>query len=229
MIDDPLLIPDPLQNSLGSIIGERPKRTRPAKKRSVVPGDFLADSPRKKPNRRAPMARETPTVDPELLRRLAACGKWVPHLSVIRYAIYHCVRATPQTAFIDDVTVWDRLGRWASETRSVKTSDEFCGRHMALGHLQRLVVGIRGIEANPVRSRLLHSEASQYLKTVVIAWEAALEKFLEAHPDFLQTPDEFAGFQPMHQAPVDVHRGLLIKPVVASKAHPAAQREVQGE
>ena len=216
-VDDPLEIPDPLQSAVDAVIQQRPKRSYTPKKRTVKAGDFLDDRPRMKAKRKKRREPEAPSISPKLLERLAICGKWVQHVSFIRYAIWHCVRDTPQTAHIDDRTIWDRLGRWGSETRSIKTSDEICGRHMALGHLQRLAIGIRGIEANPVRSRLMEAEVNQYLKRVVLAWEAALLRFLEEHPQYMQTPDEFAGFAPLVQAPESVHRGLLDKPAVAYK------------
>ena len=215
--DDPMKIPDPLQSSVDAVIQQRPKRSYVSRKRTVKAGDFLDDRPRMKANRKKRREPEEPSISPMLLERLAICGKWVKHVSFIRYAIWHCVRDTPQTAHIDDRTIWDRLGRWGSETRSIKASDEICGRHMGLGHLQRLVIGIRGIEANPVRSRLMETDVNKYLKRVVLAWEAALQRYLEEHPQYMQTPDEFAGFAPLVQAPESLHRGLLDKPAPAYK------------
>lgn len=203
---------------------QRPKRQYAPKKRTVKEGDFLADRPRGKAQRKKRREPEAPYIQPMLLERLAMSGKWVERVSFIRYAIWHCVRDTPQTAHIDDRTIWDRLGRWGSETRSIKSSEDICSRHMALGHLQRLVIGIRGIEANPVRSRLMENEVNQYLKRVVLAWEAALHRFLDENPQYMQTPDEFAGFAPLVQVPDSVHRGLLDKPAVAYKPEkPAAE------
>ena len=216
-VDDPLEIPDPLQSSLDGVMQRHRKRPYTPKKRTVKAGDFLADKPRTKAKRKNQRQPEEPYIHPMMLERLAICGRWVKHVSFIRYAIWHCVRDTPQTAHIDDRTIWDRLGRWGSETRSIKTADEICGRHMALGHLQRLAIGIRGIEANPVRSRLMETEVNQYLKRVVLAWEAALKRYLEEHKQYMQTPDEFAGFAPLVQAPESVHCGMLEKPAFAYK------------
>jgi hypothetical protein len=214
---DPLEIPDPLQSAVDAVIRQRANRQFVPKKRIVKAGEFLSDRPREKAKRKNRREPEVPYIQPTLLERLAISGKWVKHSSFIRYAIWHCVRDTPQTAHIDDRTIWDRLGRWASETRSIKSLEDICGRHMAMGHLQRLVIGIRGIEANPVRSRLMENEVNQYLKRVVLAWEAALQRFLDVHPQYMQTPDEFAGFAPLFQVPDSVHHGLLDKPAVASK------------
>lgn len=197
---------------------QQAKRQRPLKMRTVVQGELLGDTPRKRSKKTLGRRREAPVVPQLLLERLAVSGKWVKHVATIRYAIWHCVRATPQTAGIDDLTIWDRLGRWGAETRSVKTSDEISGRHMGLGHLQRLVIGIRQIEANPVRSRLMQSEVNQDLKAVVQAWEEALERYLLEHSELLQSPDEFAGFVKMNQAEKSTHQGLLDKPAVARKS-----------
>jgi hypothetical protein len=227
MIEDPKEIPNPLQSAIDAETKQRPRRPRPQKKRSVVAGEFLSDRPRKKPLRERASLREKPYIDPELVARLAICGKWVKHYQVIRYAIWHCIRATPQLSSMDDRTLWDRLGRWGSETRSVKSSEEISGRHMALGHLQRLEIGVRGIEANPVRSRMLKSESTQYLKAVVLEWKAALESYLAVHPELMQTPDEFAGFVALQEAPHDVHKGMLDKPAIPkAPATPPADSEV---
>lgn len=214
MIEDPKEIPNPLQSAIDVETKQRPRRPRAQKKRSVVPGEFLADRPRNTLPREKSSLREKPYIDPELVARLAVCGKWVKHYQVIRYAIWHCIRATPQLSSMDDRTLWDRLGRWGSETRSVKNSEEISGRHMALGHLQRLEIGVRGIEANPVRSRMLKPEATQYLKTVVLEWKAALESYLAAKPELMQTPDEFAGFVALQESPREVHKGMLDKPAI---------------
>lgn len=222
MIEDPKEIPNPLQSAIDVETKQRPRRPRVQQKRSVVAGDFLADRPRKKPQRERSSLREKPYINPELVARLAVCGKWVKHYQVIRYAIWHCIRATPQLSSMDDRTLWDRLGRWGSETRSVKSSDEISGRHMALGHLQRLEIGVRGIEANPVRSRMVKSESTQYLKTVLLEWKSALEAYLADHPELMQTPDEFAGFVALQEAPQEIHKGMLDKPAIP-KAPPRLQ------
>jgi hypothetical protein len=229
MVQDPLEIPDPLQSSLDAVIRQRPKRKYAIKKRTVKAGEFLSDRPRGKAQSKTRREPEAPYIQPMLLERLAISGKWVKHPSFIRYAIWHCVRGTPQTAHIDDRTIWDRLGRWASETRSLKSLENVCGRHMAMGHLQRLVIGIRGIEANPVRSRLMENEVNQYLKRVVLAWEAALQRFLDQNPQYMQSPDEFAGFAPLFQVPDSVHHGLLDKPAVASKSEKQTSDGMQGD
>ena len=224
-VEDPEEIPNPIQSGVDGASQQRPRRPRPLKKRTVVQGDLLGDTPRQKTKKRQEQKREAPVIPHHLLERLASAGKWVKHVATIRYAIWHCVRATPQTAGIDDLTLWDRLGRWGAETRSVKTSEEICGRHMGLGQLQRLVIGIRQIEANPVRSRIMQSEANQTLKAVVQAWEVALERYLKEHPEHMQSPDEFAGFVKMSQAEKDTHQGLLDKPAVARK--PGSDRAIQ--
>lgn len=94
-----------------------------------------------------------------------------------------------------------------------------------LGQLQRLVIGIRQIEANPVRSRIMQSEVNQALKAVVQAWEVELDRYLKDHPGLMQSPDEFAGFVKMSQAEKDTHQGLLDKPAVARKS--ASERAKQ--
>lgn len=223
--EDPHEIPDPLRSSVDAITRQqRPVRPRPVKVRTVTQGAILADRPRKKGGRPQKSQNKVaaPYVDPDLLDRLARAGRWVRHVSVIRYAIWHCVRATPQTQWIDDLTLWDRLGRWASETRTIKSSAEFSERHMALGHLQRLIVGIRGIEANPVRSGLLNNDEARQLKEVVFAWKVALERLLQDHPEHLLTPDEAAGMVPLSQALPSEHQGLLDKPAVARRSRSSA-------
>lgn len=216
MSSDPIDIPDPLQTSVGPAAPPRRKRALTTKKRTVKPGAILADKPRKKGAAKVKTRPpEKPTIDPELLERLALCGKWVKHKNMVRWIIWHCMRATPQLSFMDDLTLWDRLGRWGSETRSIKSAEEISERHMALGQLQRLEMGVRAIETNPVRCGLMKSSANQTLKHVVLAWRSALEQHLQKNPQHLQTPDEFAGFEPMLNAEPEVHLGLLDKPSVA--------------
>lgn len=214
MIEDPKEIPNPLQSATDAAFKPRPRKPRPKQSRSVVAGDILADRPRKKTPREKPVQREKPYIDPELVARLARCGKWAKRFHVVRYAVWNCIRATPQLADMDDRTLWDLIGRWGSETRSVKSSPEITERHMALEHLQRLEIGVRGIEANPVRSRMVRTASSQYLKTVVFEWRRLLENYLGNHPELMQTPDEFAGFSPMQEPGPEVHMGLLDKPSI---------------
>jgi hypothetical protein len=137
------------------------------------------------------------------------------------------LRATPQLEHVSDIDLWDRLGRWGSETRSLKESPEITERHMALGHLQRLLLGIRIATADPQRDRIMKSRVNQEFHGAVLAWEKALSRYLEAHPELSQSHDEFAGFSPMANAPDDVHKGLMNRPKM--RKPPVKREQAQPE
>lgn len=220
---------DPLMHA--GIDQDRKVKRRPVKRRMVVEGEILVQTVRKSNKPRKPKSKQETefSVDLGLLETLAICGKWAWPRNRIRFAIWHCLRATHQLEYVNDEVLWDRMGRWGSETRGLKESPAISERHMALGHLQRLLLGVRSASADPQRERVMMSRVNQDFHSAVLAWEKALAKYLEAHPDLNQSHDEFAGFVPMDNAPDEVHKGLLNKPKlrkpVAPEPSPGAQPE----
>jgi hypothetical protein len=198
---------------LGALPQEVVTPKPPGKKRLVVKGEFLGRIPappgKKKQKREL---SEMASVDAGMVEVLANCGKWSKPHNKIRFAIWHCLRATPELQGIDDARLWDVLGRWGSETRAIKESPYINDRHMALGHLQRLLLGMRSAEADPQRAGMVAGEATRLFRSAVQAWEKALARHLDEHPDLLLTPDEFAGFMALENAPESLHRGMMSTP-----------------
>lgn len=202
--------PDPLLHH--GTLPQEVTPARPPRKRMVVKGEFLGRTPA--PPKRVPK-RDTPkvmTVDHEMVVVLANCGRWSKPHNRIRFAIWHCLRATPELQGFDDARLWDILGRWGSETRAIKASPDINDRHMALGHLQRLLLGMRSAEADPQRAGMVAGEAARSIRVAVQAWEKALARYLTDHPECLLTHDEFAGFVALQNSPEEVHRGMLSTP-----------------
>lgn len=217
MADIPEPIPDPLQHAGNSVEPKHPRpRIQLKKTRTVITGEFLAQTKRKK-KPTAPDTLPRVTADPAMVETLAQCGKWAYPHNRIRFAIWHCLRATPELASINDEDLWDRLGRWGSETRGIKESPEINERHQALGHLQRLLLGVRATEANPQRAGVMRFATNKLFKMAIEEWENALGAYLNDHPECMLTHDEFAGFVTRVNATEQVHKGLLERPGPAQK------------
>lgn len=202
--------PDPLLHH--GTLPQEVTPARPPRKRMVVKGEFLGRTPappKRSSKRDDPMVA---TVDPGMVVVLANCGRWSKPHNKIRFAIWHCLRATPELKGLDDARLWDVLGRWGSETRAIKESPDINDRHMALGHLQRLLLGMRLAEADPQRAGMVAGEVARLFRVAVQAWEKALSRHLRDHPDCLLSHDEYAGFVALQNASEELHQGMLSTP-----------------
>lgn len=200
-------LPNPLHHAGNQ---QRPPRDVPVRGRNV-PGEGRA-APKPQRERKETSPATTITIDPDLLALVARVGRWALRSNRIRNVLWHCLRATPELASIGDRDLWDKMGRLGSAVRAIKESPEISERHLALGHLQRLILAIHIIHADPQRQNILKQWAYRDIIRAVTAWESALAKYLRTHPQYMLSHDEFAGFTPMVDLTPEEHQGLMNTP-----------------
>lgn len=202
--------PNPLQHAgLPS-----PRSSRANRKRRPSPGPTTEDAQQiRRVDHRWPKAvPSTATIDPEMVGLLARVGRWAKPKNRIRFAVWNCLRNTPELQTLTDGELWDRMGRWGSETRSLKEAPEISERHMALGHLQRLLYAMQNTSVDPQREKVMHTRVNRLLQLAVVSWEKALRSYLESHPELFLSHDEFAGFVSLENPTDEQHRGLMSTP-----------------
>lgn len=202
--------PNPLQHAGLSL--PRPSRANGKRRQPAGPTATKTEQIRQVDHRWSTAVPSTATVDPEMLVVLARAGRWAKPKNRIRFAIWNCLRNTPELQTLTDGELWDRMGRWGSETRSLKEAPEISERHMALGHLQRLLYAMQNTSVDPQRGKVMHTRVNRLLQLAVGSWEKALNGYLANHPDLLLSHDEFAGFVALENPTDEQHCGLMATP-----------------